>query len=413
MQIAVVGAGIGGLVAALCLLKRGHEVEIFEKSMSLREVGAGIQLSAASISVFDSLGLTKELEHISSHPIKAVFKDMYSAESLWEVALGEHYQNNYGHPFSHVHRGRLEVLLHRALEQRAPGLVNFGCEVVRVSSKGKSQNLYFANGSDTTADIVVAADGIHSTLRQSLSSRAPQFSGYSAWRITLPVAPTNETSSTRPTPVDIGAYSKELQVNNYLGADRHAVLYYLNDQTLLNLVGVVPAGKGGSATSHRSGRSASSWLERGTHADLLNDYRGCHPELQGIIEAAAPLDCYRWQLYDHAPIKQWYNDGLVLLGDAAHAMLPFMAMGANAAIEDACIFARCLTELGSVEEALQTYQKQRLPRTKWLQQTSRRAGRLYHERSKRLRKLGFVATHFARQSAERRVSAYLPLDVKL
>lgn len=369
MKIAIAGAGIGGLTAGLCLAKSGHQIDIFEKVAEFADVGAGIQCGANAMHVFDYLGLTEQLKALAVSPESVLFRDYLSGDVLHSMVLGQPYQDKYGMPYLHIHRADLHSVLLRAFLRVMPAGLHLSSQLDSFVEKNSSVQYCLSDGAYGDADCLIAADGIHSKLRaQIVGESLPHFTGNVAWRGVVPV----------------DALPKDWMdtvTSNFVGPKKHMVLYYLRNKTLANFVGVV---------ENQEWRD-DSWVSKAPWQELKTDFSGWHPSVQSIIDAVDKDQCYRWALYDHKPLSNWVCGRVALLGDAAHATLPFMASGAAMAIEDARILQRCLDSQTKLSDGLQMYQKSRLKRTTQIQNDSARAGALYHFDSTLMRKAAFKA----------------------
>ena len=356
MKVVIVGAGIGGLAAALCLQKAGHQITVVEQAPALVDVGAGLQCSANAVHVLSWLGVVPQLLKYAVKPEAVHFRDSLSGKRFHNMQLGESYEAQYGAPYLHIHRADLIEVLAARLSEKSSGELQLNSKVTAIEDHGPSVSVILNNGTTFGADCVIAADGIRSAVRQQLFEAAkPAFTGNVAWRTTID---TNKLS----------ANFMATLATNFVGANKHMVMYYLRNRTLLNVVGVV----------ENPHWSAQSWMAKAPKSELLDDFKGWHPMVIEAIDASDEAGCYRWALYDHQPIKQWSEGRVALLGDAAHAVLPFMASGAAMAIEDARILQRCLDAESDVPKALQNYQRNRLERTTKLQKKSRQVGKIYH-----------------------------------
>lgn len=376
MKVLIAGAGIGGLTTALCLEKAGHTVELFERSNALAESGAGLQCGANALKVLDYIGLMPALEKSAVAPERVDFRDSVTGETLYSSTWGAKYRERYGAPYWHLYRADLQACLSGALNSK----IHFGSTVERYVESSQGVSIELANGEVFSGDCLIGADGIKSTVRAQLlaadsmslnTSLKPRFTGQVAWRGVVPA---------ERLPSDF----MEKIASNFMGQGKHMVVYYLRQQQLVNFVGVVE-----KKQFSDSDESAQPWVENAAWADLKADFSGWHSSVQTLIDAVDRDQCYRWALYDHRPLKNWCSDRVTLLGDAAHATLPFMASGAAMAIEDARVLQRALDQADSVASGFQLYQRNRLARTAEIQTTSARFGKLYHIQNRLALKLAF------------------------
>ena len=375
MKILIAGAGIGGLTAALCLLKAGHEVHVFEQASTVSEVGAGLQCGANALHVMAYLGLMEQIQALAVDPQSVQFRHYKSGEVLHTMELGDAYANKYGAPYLHIHRADLIGVLLSALQDHAhnsPAADNSLVLNARVSGyqeRSDCVNLQLDDGRTYSGDCLVAADGVKSLIRgQLLGQHKPNFTGMVAWRGVVPVdrLPDN--------------WMDKLACN-FMGPNKHVVLYYLRKQQLANFVGIVENPK----------CNDDSWVSNAPWSELKADFEGWHPTVQAIIDAMDKQQCYRWALHNHQPFSNWSSERVTLLGDAAHSTLPFMASGAAMAIEDARILQRSFEQSDSVPGALNMYQRNRLRRTAKIQKRSSQMGSLYHIKSTLALKAAFTA----------------------
>jgi salicylate hydroxylase len=339
-RVLIAGAGLGGLTAALALLQRGFDVEVFEQAEELREVGAGIQLGPNGSRVLLALGLGDAMREVVAEPAAKEVR-LWSTGEAWPLFdLGQDSVERFGAPYWMVHRGDFHRVLWEAVERAKPGAIHLGLRCVCCSDRGDGAVLELKDGRSVAGDVVVGADGVHSRLRTHLFDAAkPQFTGLMAWR---GIVPMERLPSELQRPV--GA--------NWHGPGGHVVTYPLRRGTLLNFVGVV----------ERDDWRSDSWTEQGTKEECTADFAGWHPLVHAII---ANLDtAYKWALIGRAPMPGWSKGRATLLGDACHPTLPFLAQGAIMAMEDAVVLARCLEAYaGDVHRALQRYEALRIERT--------------------------------------------------
>ncbi len=355
LRILVVGGGIGGLTAALCFAKRGHEVTVFEQAPTFDEVGAGIQLTPNCTRVLHDLGLERSLRACACLPEAIEFRNWRNGRLVGQAALGEDAVTRYGFPYYHAHRADLLAVLVEAA-QRTPN-IHLRCDarVRRFEQSGARVTLWAAEGSHD-GDLLLGADGIHSAIRAGLwGDDRPRFTGCIAWRA---LVPTHRLPDGLIRPV----------ATAWWGPRKHFVHYYVRRGELVNCVGVV----------EKEGWEIESWTERGDHDELAADFAGWHDDVRRLIDNADRNSLYKWALHDREPMPRWGEGRVTLLGDACHPMLPFMAQGAAMAIEDAAVLAGCLAGDQDVAAALQRYEGLRRGRTARAQHRSRRNATLFH-----------------------------------
>lgn len=389
MNVLIAGAGIGGLCAALCLQKAGHKVQLFEKSTQLTEIGAGIQLGANALCVLDYLGVLSDLESKSVAPERVDFCSFKSAEVLYSAKLGESYVEKYGAPYLHVHRADLQAVLLKALGPQTQ--LHYNCELATYAETEHSVEIELQNGRRYEGDCLVAADGIKSVVRRNFTQHeASTFTGNVAWRGVV---------AANRLPDDF----MQKVVQNFVGPNKHMVMYYLRKQQLVNFVGVVEDKKW----------TDDSWTQQAPWEKLKQDFSGWHPTVQALIDAMQGQDCYRWALHQHKPFRNWSSKRVTLLGDAAHATLPFLASGAAMSIEDGRILQRALAQSDTVSAGLQLYQRNRFDRTAKIQRLSSKMSKLYHISHPVLLKLAFKAIKLKSVETEAFISSYDANQVEL
>jgi salicylate hydroxylase len=353
MRVIIIGAGIGGLVAALALRRAGIEVEIFEQAAAWREIGAGIQISPNASRILERLGLANSLRDFGVRPLAVQIRRWDNGHILTRQLLGDECERIFGAPYYHFHRAELLDLLTAALPG---GMIRLDHRCVDIKHHSDRIEVKFHNGAIADADLLVGADGIHSTVRELIvGAESPRFSGHVAYRGLVPAE-------------RVAHLGLEVNASSWWGPGHHFVHYFVGaGARYVNWVAVMPGQW-----------RIESWTARGEVADALREFEGWHPQVGAIISAADTTN--RWALYDRDPLARWAVGRAALLGDAAHAMLPYMAQGAVQAIEDAAVLARCLEWAGPQElaAALCRYEEMRKPRATRCQEGSRRNGEMYH-----------------------------------
>lgn len=355
LRVAIVGGGIGGLAAALWLRRAGVEATVYEQAPEPREVGAGIVVPPNLVRALRSVGLDAQLPAFAVQLEAAwEFRRWQHGELLSVQPMGQACVDLYGTHCYTAHRADLLQMLLQALpagsvvgDRRCTALRQEGGEVqLRFHARDGGQHT-------VVADVAVGADGIHSAVRAAVvppatSDKDARFSGLSAFRCLVPAA-------------DAPAMALRPVQTLWLGPGRHFVHYPISAGRLVNVVAIVPAG----------GWRTESWTAEGQVADLAAAFAGWDPRVLQLIHAAR--DTRRWALYDRQPLERWSQGHLTLLGDAAHAMLPFFAQGAAQAVEDAVVLAACLQGAtpDTAAAALQRYEAIRRPRASEVQRMSR------------------------------------------
>ena len=342
-SIAVVGGGIGGLTAALSLLRAGYDVEVYERAAVLAEVGAGVQISPNASRVLHGLGLADALARTGVKPLAWHQRRWDDGRTLLRTPLAEPLEATFGFPHYQMHRADLLSALAAAVPRER---VHLGHRLVDVIDRGDRVEARFANGATVEADLLIGADGIHSTVRRVLfGPDEPRFTGCVAYRGLVPEERLRERAL-------------EVTAQVWMGPDRHFVHYFVSQRRLVNFVAIV----------EQDTWTGESWTDRGEVADALAAFEGWHPQVRAIL--AGVDETYIWALFDRPPLARWSIGRITLLGDACHPMVPFMAQGAAQAIEDGATLTACLQQVDSGPTALERYEQLRLPRTSRLQALS-------------------------------------------
>ena len=389
-RIVIAGAGIGGLTAASCLMKAGHRVEIHEQAPELAEVGAGIQISANAMHVLRDLGLERAVTSVGVHPGAYVFRLHDTGEEIQRFSLSDEHLRLHGAPYTQLHRADQHEILAVCARALDPNVVRLNSRVTGYSESDDGIDVRFANGATTRADLLIGADGVKSVVRAQMQGVTPAtYTGDAAWRVLVP---------TDRLPPDL----LEKVMSVFMGPMGHAVCYYLRNGTLLNFVGCVETDE----------VSEESWTMRLPWERLKAQFRGWHPAIQAIIDAANRDQCYLWSLFNRPPVRVWSTKRVTLLGDSAHPTLPYLAQGAAMAIEDGAVLARALAMTNSIPEALELYQRNRVDRTARIVLQSSANRELFHLQSE-----AEIRARFAHRNEgddrNRWLYSYNPLSVAL
>ncbi|HEY5412153.1 MAG TPA: FAD-dependent monooxygenase [Caulobacteraceae bacterium] len=384
-RIAIVGAGLGGLTAALALIRRGFEVQVYEQAAELAEVGAGLQLSANATKVLFDLGLEQALMAEAVVPREKVIR-LWDTGQAWKAFdAGTVSVDLYGSPYVTLHRHDLQQVLASAVRAAQPDAIVLGAHLMNIDQDDRGVGLDFEDGRAARADLVIGADGVHSQVRRSLfEPDAPRFTGVVAWRGVIPAE-------------RLPPHLREPLSVTWIGPGGHVVHYPLRRGELVNYVSVV----------ERADWQVESWSLQGTVAECLVDYAGWNQDVQTLIAATGRP--HKWALFGREPMSRWSSGRATLLGDACHPMLPFLAQGAAMAIEDALVLARCLEAYGPDHAtAFGAYERARFERTAGAMTGSLANMRRYHD--SRLGSATEAAAYVEREWTEDRVKTrYQPL----
>jgi salicylate hydroxylase len=357
--VLIAGAGIGGLTASLALAAKGFRVIVVEKAERLEEAGAGLQLSPNASRILIGLGLRDRLAAHALIPDGVSIMSVRRGGEVCRLPLGEA-AAAYGAPYWVIHRADLQAALLDQIRENPDIDLRLGTTFEDAAINGTAVTVGLRAGDaprEETPWALIGADGVWSALRDRLFPNArPQFSGLIAWRGTVETARLPVAQTTR--------------VTLWMGPDAHLVAYPMSGGQRINVVAIVPGNW-----------SQPGWSEPGEAADIVHRFAtaGWPEPARAMIGA---IDSWRkWALFTSPSLPAWHSGAMALLGDAAHAMLPFAAQGAGMAIEDAAVLAQCLgeaTESGDATAALARYTLLRRDRVAGVQRLAQRNGRIYH-----------------------------------
>ncbi|MCB1498364.1 MAG: FAD-dependent monooxygenase [Bauldia sp.] len=355
--IVVAGAGIGGLTAALSIARAGFHVVIVERSAELLEIGAGIQISPNAAVVLAALGLDAALAAVSTEPREVAIRSGVSGGALAALPTAA-FASRYGTPYRVIHRVDLQAVLLNAVRGDPDIRLVLGATVDDALLRG--DQLFVRIVSDEGNEVLataglIGADGVWSTLRGRIpGSASARFTGRTAWRTVIPI-------DSAP------SFVRSDQVGLWLGPNAHLVHYPVARGAAVNVVAVV-----------EEAYDKQGWAAHADRRGLVGHFREWCPEVKALVGASSPWQKFSLNAVD--PHGRWVEGRTALLGDAAHAMVPFLAQGAAMAIEDAAVLGRELAARpDDVPAALAAYQNDRRPRVVKVWKSAWRTGQHYHQ----------------------------------
>ena len=351
--IAIIGAGIGGLATAALLARRGMAVRVYEQAPAFARVGAGIQMAPNAVKVLRALGVEDFLRRTAFRSERAISRVWDSGEITSDLPLGDAVEAKFGAPYFFLHRADL----HAAIASVVPaGIVEMNRKLTGLEQGGKNTRgvtLTFADGTCATADAVIAADGVHSLVREILlGPEHAHFTGKVAYRTTFKAE-------------RMGGMHVPAVRTKWWGVDRHMVIYPVT--AACDEIYFVT-----SQPEKAEWLTPESWSATGDLEALRASFAGFHAEVQAVLNAATEI--HKWALFERDPLPRWGEGCVVLLGDACHPMTPYMAQGAASALEDAMVLSRCLEGVDAgahdLAVAFKRYEATRKPRTSQIQTQS-------------------------------------------
>ena len=352
LQAVIIGAGIGGLTLALLLQRRGIDAEVLEQSAELGEVGAAVALYANGTRVLQHLGLGESLAEVSAEPTRLTYRDGRDGHLIAATRDIRWYHNTFGGPLFGLHRRALQRMLVDAL---APEHLHLGCHVEALEDCDSRMRVRCSSGAIFDADVVIGADGVHSLARDWVTGGDDaMYSGTSGFRGLVPV----ELLPSLPEPGTL---------QFWIGPGAHLLHYPISDGSMINFLAVIEGPEKWTGPA---------WMETAEPGAHLEAFAGWHPAVTEMIGAVPQSP--RWGLFARRPLGRWSRGPVVLLGDAAHAMLPHYGQGANQTIEDAAILAAELGGTSEILSALRRYEVRRRVRTRQIQHLSWAASAALH-----------------------------------
>ena len=331
-EITVLGAGVAGLTVAIALARHGHSVIVLERAEEIREVGAGLQISANGKRVLDALGLDADAAGRATLSQAVVLRDHQDGKELARLSLS----HDLGMRL--MHRADLIELL--AENARALGVqirLLHHVDHIEIAETGKP-SLRLKTGGVLRPEVLIGADGLRSLARRAVLGKGasdPSFTGQVAWRTLVP-----------------GRKDDPAEATVYMGPRKHLVSYPLRGGKLRNIV----------AVEERRGWTEEGWNHPDDPTRVQRAFSGFAPEVRGWLGDAREV--YLWGLFRYEVPKKWFRGSVVMMGDAVHPTLPFLAQGANMALEDAWVLAECITRFSDLEAGFARYQELRYDRTR-------------------------------------------------
>ena len=359
--IAVAGAGVAGLVTALCLNRLGYRVLVLERRDAPSDLGAGIQITPNAAGVLDQLGLLSALSLASLAPEAVRIGSGRSLQPLARVPLGAGMVERYGQPYLVVHRADLMVALRKACAGREGIEIRYGHALTDMAPHARGVTVLTHHGAHFEEHAVVGlvgADGLWSATRRFVvDSRAPRFTGRLAWRALVP-------ADAAP------AFLQGAETGLWLGRDAHLVHYPIRQGRVVNVVAIVPW--------RRSQRPRDGWVRERDPSDRVEAFRNWDPAIEAFMRR--DLAWGGWPIHAHgSDFGAWANGTVCLVGDAAHALEPYAAQGAAMAIEDAAVLADCVARArGDLALAFAQFQQRRRDRVRAVRRITRANRRRYH-----------------------------------
>jgi len=356
IQIAIIGAGIGGMTAAVTLAQKGFKVNVFEQAPELSEVGAGLTVTPNATKGLIYLGLGEAMNKIGmAHDLQGV-RHYQTKEIIVPLKRGKHMLEKYGAYQFQVHRADIHDILIESLEKHSPGCVSIDHQLVGIDQKSDRVKLIFNNQAEYECDFVIGADGTRSAVRKSiLGNDEPEFSGYVAWRGVVSTDGLDESDFD-----ECGSCA-------FISPGRVFARYLIRDAKEYNYVAFLATDKWAE-----EGWSIPSKVE--TVLETFSDY---NQQVKNIISATPPEGCYKWGIFTRQPIAKWSSERVTLLGDAAHPLEPFMGQGASMAIEDGVVLGRIIEDASGFSEIIERYETARIERSHFVTEHSKKAGQRF------------------------------------
>ena len=352
-HIAIIGAGIGGMTAAVTLAKKGVKVSIFEQAPELSEVGAGLTITPNATKGLMYLGLEKQMKEVGMAHTQQGVRHFETGEMIVPLERGEKMLEKYGAYQFQAHRADVHNVLIDELKLHNSNTIYTNHELIDLNEKNNSVELVFSNNETYEVDFVIGADGNRSAVRKIiLGDDDPQFAGYVAWRGLVPVELLGEDDF------------DECGSSAFIAPGRVFARYLVRNGELYNYVAFL---------------ATDEWAEEGwaipSKVDIVMDiFSDYNQQVKNIIAATPASDLFKWGIFAREPVSKWSTKNITLLGDAAHPLEPFMGQGASLAIEDGVVLGRIIEDSESSDEIVSRYETARIERAHFVTEHSKRAG---------------------------------------
>ena len=352
-HIAIIGAGIGGMTAAVTLAKKGVKVSIFEQAPELSEVGAGLTITPNATKGLMYLGLEKQMKEVGMAHSQQGVRHFETGEMIVPLERGEKMLEKYGAYQFQAHRADVHDVLIDELKLHNSNTIYTNHELIDLNEKNNSVELVFSNNETYEVDFVIGADGNRSAVRKIiLGDDDPQFAGYVAWRGLVPVELLGEDDF------------DECGSSAFIAPGRVFARYLVRNGELYNYVAFL---------------ATDEWAEEGwaipSKVDIVMDiFSDYNQQVKNIIAATPASDLFKWGIFAREPVSKWSTKNITLLGDAAHPLEPFMGQGASLAIEDGVVLGRIIEDSESSDEIVSRYEAARIERAHFVTEHSKRAG---------------------------------------
>ena len=354
LRIIVAGGGIGGLAAALGLLRAGHRVRVCERAQQLAEVGAGLTITPNAAHVLHMLGVWEKVRERAVFPATGAVCDGVTGKVLSVRKYGDHVTREFGAEYLQIHRADLHQALLDGVRAMDAEAVSLGDEFVALEENTPARVCgRFLRSGRLEGDLLVGADGLRSEVRASLfGPESPSFAGYVAYRGLVPAERLAPSLLEHASCMSLGPRNLFLR-------------YLVSAGSLLNMVCI----------GRSDAWAQESWSVPATRDELLDLLQGWHADILAIVAAVPADSLFKWGVFDRSALPSWHAGRVVLLGDAAHPMQPFLGQGAVMALEDAAILTRALAPGEDVPVSLSRYEAARLPRANDIMSRSADNGR--------------------------------------